>query len=158
MDSKRKIAAFFLYFLLVIAVAPVALRSRPVANAAFKGWTIDRGTRHAIIEFPPASNSRLTKTYFLRSFYCVQLDLSYILSDGHATNESLWLPVMGSPREHTTVKIPVPDRATHLKVTRARTSIERRWDNLPLPFRLHSTFFTFIPPQVDSLPGQNPLR
>jgi hypothetical protein len=152
MSSKRKISALLLYLLLICVVMATVQRSRPVGNANFKGWTTDRGALHAVIEFPPVSKSEPAKNYFVRWFYCVQLDFNYNLPSGRATNESLWLPVMESPRQFITVKIPVPHNITNLRFTRTQTSIERRWDNISLPFRRHSTRYTFTPPKINSIP------
>ena len=153
MDSSRKIIGISLYLLLAAGIAALVFRSpRPAGDSAFKGWTNISGQPHAIVAFPPVDANPPAKNYFVFGFYCVQLDFNYVLPDGRSTNQSVWLPVMNSPRQPTTVQIPVPARITNLQFTRAQTSIERRWDNIDLPFRRRSTFFTFTPPVPDPLP------
>jgi hypothetical protein len=153
MDSSRKIFGITLYLLLAAGIATLVLRSpRPAGHSAFKGWTNISGQLHATIEFPPVNANPPAKNYFVFGFYCVQLDFNYLLPDGRATNQSVWLPVGNSPRQLTTVHIPIPPRITNLQFTRAQTSIERRWDNIDLPLRRRSTFFTFTPPTPHPLP------
>ena len=154
MSSKRQISVVLVYLLLIGAVTSsvllVSLRTRPVGTATFKGWTNIAGRLHAVVEFPPAVTTEPAKSWFIRWFYLVQLDLSYTLPNGATTNESPWLPVYESPTQFTTVRVELPQNIKNLRFTRAGTSIERRWDNLPLPFDLPDRYYPFIPPDIIS--------
>jgi hypothetical protein len=48
------------------------------------------------------------------------------------------------------ITVPVPTNATFFELTGARSWIERRWDNVSLPFSLPSAEFRFEPPLVRS--------
>lgn len=157
MSSNRKISAVLLYLLLVSLVTSsvllVSSRSRPVGAATFKGWRNEAGRLHAVVEFPPVTKSNPARNFFVTWFYRVQLDLSYTLPNGTVTNESPWLPVSESPTQFTTVKVELPHNIKNLRFTRAATSIERRWDNISLPFRRPSSTYLFTPPLISAIPA-----
>lgn len=148
MKPRRNLYGVIFYALFIGLVIALVPRSNHVGTAAFKGWTNTTGELHAIIEFPPAATKEPSRNYFLTWFYCVHLDLNYLLPESGPTNQTLWLPVRGSPRTPTLVQIPVPQNATDLKFTRAETTIERRWDNVQFPIRPSSTRFHFTPPTI----------
>ena len=147
------IALFVLLVLGCIAVVRSFSRGEVVGTVSFLGWTNVAGVKHAMVRFPAVTKRERKRNFFYFEFYRVRLDYEWVDESGQTNNWFLGENVGGNPFANSTadIPVPVPTNAVSMRFTGAQAAIERRWDNVGLPFELSSIEFRLEPPE---LPGK----
>ena len=157
MTRRRKVTLAAFVLLLLTFAAGVLLfseRNQMAGPVTFRGWTNVAGETHALFHFPPVETSDPRNSFWSSSFYTVRLEFTRTLPNGKTNGGHVQL-FRESPKVVTSILIPC-EGASSLIVTRAKGSIERRWDyDVPLPFSLPSTEYTFIPPEALKVPSED---
>jgi hypothetical protein len=108
---------------------------QPQHAVTFQGWTNIAGKTYAIVLFPTVTERRKEVWAKLcKSNYQLRIEYELMNQDGSINLGFFEESGGNSPRNDTSIRFPVDEKTSMIRLLRAESQMFRYWDNLELPF------------------------